>query len=81
MEATGSKDRGVRLTYSQASTPSPIASQTRQYPSAAFARAIVPSTLPPEPIAGGGDPRSMFPVRLAGAEVAEAFWANAAGLS
>jgi hypothetical protein len=25
--------------------------------------------LPPEAIAGGGDPRSMVPVRLAGAEV------------
>ena len=32
MEATGSKDRGVRLTYSQASTPSPVALQTCQEP-------------------------------------------------
>jgi hypothetical protein len=28
---------------------------------------------------GGGDPRSMVPVRLAGAEVTGAFWASAAG--
>jgi hypothetical protein len=28
-----------------------------------------------------GDPRSMVPVRLAGAEVTEAFWAKAAVLS
>jgi hypothetical protein len=37
MEATGSKDRGVRLTYSRASTPLPIESQASQYPSVAFA--------------------------------------------
>jgi hypothetical protein len=35
----------------------------------------------PEAIAGGGDPRSMVPVRLAGAEVTEGFWASAAVLS
>jgi hypothetical protein len=32
-------------------------------------------------IASGGDLRSMVPVRLAGAEVTEAFWAKLAGLS
>jgi hypothetical protein len=41
---------------------------------------LVIRTLPPEPITGGGDPRSMVPVRLAGAEVTEAFWAKLAGL-
>jgi hypothetical protein len=32
-----------------------------------------PPTLPQEPSAGGSDPRSMVPVRLAGAEVSEGF--------
>ena len=30
-------------------------------------------SLPPESITGGGDPRSMVPVRLAGAEVSAGF--------
>jgi hypothetical protein len=38
------------------------------------------SNFAPEPITGGGDPRSMVPVRLAGAEVTEAFWAKLAVL-
>jgi hypothetical protein len=37
-------------------------------------------TLRPEAITGAGDPRSMVPVRLAGAEVTEAFWAKLAVL-
>jgi hypothetical protein len=35
----------------------------------------------PESITGWGDPRSMVPVRLAGAEVTEAFWAKLAVVS
>jgi hypothetical protein len=38
-------------------------------------------TLPREAITGGSDPRTMVPVRLAGTEVTEAFWASAAVLS
>src|ERR1035441_10120901 len=43
--------------------------------------AAAPRTLPPDAIAGAGDPRIMVPVRLAGAEVTEAFWAKLAVLS
>jgi hypothetical protein len=38
-------------------------------------------TLPPEPISGGGDPRSMVPVRQAGTEVTAGFCTKLAGCS
>jgi hypothetical protein len=39
------------------------------------------STFAPRADYSRGDPRSMVPVRLAGTEVTEAFWAKLAGLS
>ncbi len=42
--------------------------------------AAASSDFAPEAITGGGDPRSMVPVRLAGAEVTEGFCTKLAGL-
>ncbi len=39
------------------------------------------ASIKPEPITGGGDPRSMVPVRRAGAEVSESLCTSAAVLS
>ena len=39
------------------------------------------ASMKPEPIAGGATLAPWFRVRLAGAEVTEAFWAKLAGLS
>ena len=46
-----------------------------------IAPAAAPPTFRPEATTGGGDPRSMVPVRLAGAEVSEGFCTKLAGLS
>jgi hypothetical protein len=42
---------------------------------------IPPASMKPEAITRGGDPRSMVPVWLAGAEVAAGFCTSAAGLA